>query len=110
MRYRLCVNELETLPKAEVRIIDGEALIDQLRPWLRERGDIREISLKPREDGRWLLGIEGGPPPAVYTSQQLIRLIFDCAGARDEPAPEGAEAFRDWFPVPFPYTAGLCYV
>lgn len=93
-----------------VRIIDGEALVDQLRPWLRERGDIRELSLKPREDGRWLLGIEGGPPPAVYTSQQLIRLIFDCAGTCDEPAPGGAEAFQHWFPVPFPYTAGLCYV
>ncbi|MFD2334154.1 GNAT family N-acetyltransferase [Cohnella sp. GCM10020058] len=93
-----------------MRIMDGEALIDQLRPWLRERGDISELSLEQGEDGRWLLGREGGPPPAIYTSQQLIRLIFDCAGAQDESAPEGADAFRDLFPVPFPYTAGLCYI
>ncbi|MDI4644511.1 GNAT family N-acetyltransferase [Cohnella hashimotonis] len=102
-------DETENHP-GTVGIMDGDALIDQLRPWLRERGDISELILKQREDGHWLLGRTGGPPPAIYTSQQLIRLIFDCSGARDEPAPEGAEAFRDLFPVPFPYTAGLCYI
>lgn len=93
-----------------MRIADGAALIEQLRPWLSERGDISDLDVRQQEDGRWLLGSRGGPPPSVYTSQQLIRLIFDCAGARDEPAPGGAAAFRDLFPVPFPYTAGLSYI
>ncbi|MEK0316287.1 GNAT family N-acetyltransferase [Cohnella sp. 56] len=93
-----------------MRIADGAALIEQLRPWFAERGDISDLDLRQQEDGRWLLGSRGGPPPSVYTSQQLIRLIFDCAGARDEPAPGGVEAFKHLFPVPFPYTAGLCYI
>jgi len=93
-----------------LRIVDGEALIRQLRPWLLERGDIRELHLKEKGDGRWQLQCEESGQTFVATSEQLVRLIFDCAGSHDKSMPEGSNTFRHLFPVPFPYTAGLCYV
>lgn len=93
-----------------LRIIDGEALIGQLRPWLTERGDISELHLKERAGGQWLLGREGDRGHSLYSAKQLVGLIFDCADAQEGPMPEGSDAFQHLFPVPFPFTAGLCYI
>ncbi|WP_123041006.1 GNAT family N-acetyltransferase [Cohnella candidum] len=89
-----------------VRIVDGDALLSQLRPWF---GEVcRGLRLVDSGEGNWRLS-DGEGNAVSLSSKDLVRLIFDCASAENEPLPEGAKAFEDLFPVPFPYTAGLCY-
>jgi predicted N-acetyltransferase YhbS len=92
-----------------IRIVDGGALVEQLRPWLdrKDSGLAGSMRMEQREDGKWLLE-EGGNRLAL-TAKELVRLLFDCASA-EEPKLEGADFLKGIFPVPFPYTAGLAYI
>ncbi|AJY74320.1 GNAT family N-acetyltransferase [Paenibacillus beijingensis] len=92
-----------------IRIVDGELLLAQLRPWLDQKnsGASGTIGLEQKDDGSWLL--KAGQNGLALTSKEMTRLLFDCASAED-PKPEGTAFLKELFPVPFPYTAGLTYI
>lgn len=96
-----------------VKVVDGEALLGQLRPWLesRQAGSARGLRLTKGDGGGWLLGSERDAPVAL-TDAELVRLIFGNAEAGEElpPLPAWTEPFRGLFPVPLPYPVGLGYI
>lgn len=98
-----------------IKVVDGGALLGQLRPWLesRQAGGAQGLRLTRADDGHWLLGSEGGASAAL-TDAELVRLLFDYADADtdgDQPTwPEGAERYRELFPAPLPYPVGLGYI
>ncbi len=96
-----------------IKVVDGDALLDQLRPWLdrRQAGSAQSLRLSRSDDGSWLLGRENDSPVAL-TDAELVRLIFDCVDADGGMLswPKGAESFRGLFPAPLPYPVGLGYI
>lgn len=96
-----------------LKIVDGEALLGQLRPWLdkRQAGSARGLRLTQSDDGSWLLGREQDAAVAL-ADDELVRLVFDYAGSEEQlaPLPAGTKPYRELFPVPLPYPVGLGYI
>ncbi|MDB4866462.1 MAG: hypothetical protein JWR03_795 [Cohnella sp.] len=108
-------NRLSMVPSSEednvgtIRIVDGQALVNQLRPWLDRKaaGNSAAIRLKELDDRSWLL--EAGTNRMTLSADELVRIVFDRASTKD-PELEGTGSMKGLFPVPFPYTAGLAYI
>ncbi|WP_336786186.1 GNAT family N-acetyltransferase [Paenibacillus sp. MMO-177] len=107
---------LSAIPSTEdgqpgtVKILSGEALMDQLSPWLEKRGDVSGLRLNRMENSGWELSDSTGRPSVTLNDEELIRLLFDRIGTDAVLLPAEAQAYRELFPIPFPYTAGLCFV
>ncbi|WP_435163478.1 GNAT family N-acetyltransferase [Paenibacillus glycanilyticus] len=107
---------LSAIPSAEegqpgtVQILSGEALMDQLSPWLEKQETANGLHLNRKDIGSWQLSDSTGRPSASLSDEELIRLLFDRVGTDAIQLPAEADAYRELFPVPFPYTAGLCFV
>ncbi|MCM3626144.1 GNAT family N-acetyltransferase [Paenibacillus glycanilyticus] len=93
-----------------VCILNGEALIDQLSPWLSQQAGPNGLQLNRKENGSWQLAELTGGNPVDLSEVELIKLIFDHAGTEEVPLPSAAQAYKEVFPIPFPYTAGLCFI
>ncbi|MFC5528097.1 GNAT family N-acetyltransferase [Cohnella yongneupensis] len=92
-----------------INIVDGNALMEQLRPWLESRDSEASSALNivRLEDGAWQL--QAGDQRIRLTADELIKFVFDCSSAEVK-EPEVPIRLKTLFPVPFPYTAGLAYV
>ena len=92
-----------------IRVMDGAALVEQLRPWLdsSKPGAAAGLRLEEREDGSWML--DTGSQRLILTPRELVRLLFDRA-TDDDAAPIQAHAPEGLFPIPFPYPGGLAYI
>ncbi|WP_274363044.1 GNAT family N-acetyltransferase [Paenibacillus thermotolerans] len=106
---------LEGLPSSEeghlgtVRIMDADALVAQLRPWLAERNAAlaERLRIEERGDGMW--AVHAGGETLEVTKEGLVALLFDNANAAQGAKPE-AGALSGLFPVPLPYPGGLAYI
>lgn len=92
-----------------VCILSGEALMDQLSPWLEQQAGAGGLRLNRQENGCWQLK-DGTGQPIALSEEELIGLIFDRAGTEGVQLPSAAQVYRGIFPVPFPYTSGLCFI
>ncbi|MFD0712562.1 GNAT family N-acetyltransferase [Paenibacillus sp. GCM10027626] len=95
-----------------IKIMDGDALLAQLRPWLENRrpGSMAGLRLTQTDESSWLLHRLGDKPPVAISDQDLVRLVFDCASISEQSLPTELGSLADLFPVPLPHTVGLCYI
>jgi predicted N-acetyltransferase YhbS len=93
-----------------VCVIDPPAFIAQLHPWLRtiNREKADQISLEENGDGQWLLRVGTDGEALELTSRQLATLIFGSTTDHEGKVSVFGDA-AEMFPVPFPYSGGLCY-
>ncbi|TXK74620.1 hypothetical protein [Paenibacillus sp. N3.4] len=101
-----------------IRIMDIERLIEQLMPYLREKNEqlIESLCIQRRGDGNFNLRI--ADLEAVFTSRELLSLIFDHTDDSSQSSNEMQmgltnhfkQVLQDLFPIPFPHAAGLNYV
>ncbi|SFD79936.1 Acetyltransferase (GNAT) domain-containing protein [Paenibacillus catalpae] len=100
---------LENQP-GTVCILSGEALIDQLSPWLEKHAGATGLQLTRKENSFWQLKDATDRPPVDLSEEELIGLIFGRAGTEDVTLPSLVQVYQEIFPIPFPYTAGLCFI
>ncbi|TCM99072.1 putative N-acetyltransferase YhbS [Paenibacillus sp. BK033] len=107
---------LAAIPSSEegqpgtVSILSGEALLDQLSPWLKKQEPASGLRLERRDNGSWRMTDSAGRPSVALSDAELVQLLFDRAGTDTLHLPAEAQAYQDLFPVPVPYTSGLCFV
>jgi len=90
-----------------IRIVDGQALIRQMQPWLQARmpqSTAQTLQLTETGNGEWLY--TRGEVSRTLSAQETVREIFDYADGDTKPP----AAAREALPVPLPHTVGLCYI
>lgn len=90
-----------------IRIVDGELLLEQLRPCLGANlpdDETSRLRLIEKSVQEW--SFSQGDSEAWMTAQEAAMAIFDCA----IPGEASLVAVAKPFPVPLPHTVGLCYI
>ncbi len=106
---------LSVLPSNEeknlgtVYVANANRLLDQLSPYLHERGFTpKDLRFEPQPSG--MVRLHAANHSAELTSEQLVSLLFDPGSLPDVlPAPL-QKAVESLLPIPFPYAGGLNYI
>ncbi|WP_158302150.1 GNAT family N-acetyltransferase [Paenibacillus mesophilus] len=93
-----------------IAVVDPEALLVQLAPWLEAKnaGAFSGLRFRLSENGGYVVEREGRS--WELTPEAFISLVFDRNGAESISSGGEISPTADLFPIPFPYPAGLNFV